>query len=427
MKIFHVILRLNAFLFVFLLSTSLSQATVKISAIKKIIIKVHQSFNIKTPQTTQVNVQGGKYIQVQDFTKFLKITGKKEGVSYVQIKNQNYQVNVLSEKSYTNYKLIKNKIKSFWGPKLNIINGQLTITGQLHRFSDWLAIAKLPSDMDYIFQANIDLDLHKQIKKYLKQLCKNNFIPCPYVQLSPQPKLIAPQKTKKYLKQWTSIFKKFGLPIIFTNSSLDLEPNIHIKVLITEVSKNFQKQIGLKWNSSVQAQLLPSFQIKDSLPFALKLLQSSGEGQILAQPNLLVKSGAEAKFLAGGEFPIKTSGMKGQNVTWKHYGIILKIKAYRGYNDKIENHLNVEISDIDNSNTVDGIPAIKKSYVNSVINTSSGKYIALSGLIKHNKGHDTDRLPWLAQLPVLGNLFKSRNFKNSKTELVIFFKATLKE
>lgn len=410
---------------VFLSFSFLSAGVKKVSFSKNIIIGVHQSFNIQTPQTTQINVQGGKYVRVQDFTKFLKITGKKRGISYIQVKNQSLVVNVLSANAYKNYKLIKARIKSFWGPQLNIINGQLTITGKLHRLSDWVAIAQLPTDINYRFQAEIDKDLHVKVKKYLTQLCQNNFIPCPHIQLKPYPKLIAPKKTKKYLKQWTSIFKRFGLSIFFTPSSLDLEPNIHIQVLITEVNKNFQQQIGLKWSNSVQAQLLPSFSVNDSLPLALKMLQSSGEGQILAQPNLLVKSGAEAKFLAGGEFPIKTSGIKRQHTSWKHYGIILKIKAYRGYNNKIENHLSVEISDIDNSNTVDGIPSIKKSHISSIINTTSNNYIALSGLLKHNKGQDTDSLPWLSQLPILGNLFKSHNFKNSKTELVIFFKSTL--
>ncbi|MBE8221482.1 MAG: type II and III secretion system protein [Bdellovibrionales bacterium] len=394
---------------------------------KNIVIGVYQSFNIRTPKTTQVNVQGGKYIRLQDFTKFLKITGKKKGVSYIQVKNKNFVVNVLSANDYKNYQLIKNKIKFFWGPKLNIINGEIAITGKIHRFSDWLDISKLSGDINYIFKAKIDADLHIKIKKYLTKLCKSNFIPCPNIQLKPYPKLTAPKKTKKYLKQWTSIFKKFGLSIFFTSSVLDLEPNIHIQVLIAEVNKNFQKQIGLKWGSSVQAQLLPSFSINDSLPLALKMLQSSGEGQILAQPNLLVKSGSEAKFLAGGEFPIKTSGIKRQHTSWKHYGIILKIKAYRGYNNKIENHLSVEISDIDNSNTVDGIPSIKKSHISSIINTTNNNYIALSGLLKHNSGQDTDSLPWLSKLPVLGNLFKSSNFKNSKTELVIFFKSTIKQ
>lgn len=404
----------------------LALAVKKKSFTKNIIIGVNQSFNVQTPQTTQINVQGGKYVQVQDFTKFLKITGKKKGVSYIQIKNQNFVVNVLDSNTYKSYYLIKKRIKSFWGPQLTIVNGQINITGKLHRFSDWLAIAQLSTDINYLFKAKVDKDLRKKIKKYFQQLCKNNFIPCPHIQLKPYPKLIAPKKTKKYLKQWASIFKKFGLSVFFTSSFLDLEPNIHIQVFIAEVNKNFQKQIGLKWNSSVQAQILPSFVINDSLPLALKMLQSSGEGQILAQPNLLVKSGAEAKFLAGGEFPVKVSGINRKYTIWKHYGIVLKIKAYRGYDNKIENHLSVEISDIDNSNTVDGVPSIKKSHINSVINTTSNNTIVLSGLLKHNKGRDTDSLPWLGQLPVLGNLFKSHNFKNLKTELVIFFKSTIK-
>ncbi len=397
-----------------------------LSFTKKIIIATNHSFTIKTPKTTQISVQGGKYIRVQDFTTFLKITGKKKGTSYLQIKNKKWIFNVVSISDYNYYQRIKMTIKDFWGPKVQIVNGQIYITGSLHRLSDWLAIANLTSNSSYQFQARIDFDLHKKITAHLKQLCKNDFIPCPNIQLNPYPKLLAPKKTKKYLKQWNTIFKKWGLAIAFTPLALNLEPNIQIQVLIAEVNKNFQKQIGLQWSNSIQAQLLPAFATKDSLPLALKMLQSSGQGQILAQPNLLVKSGAEAKFLAGGEFPIKTTGLKRQHTSWKHYGIALKIKAYRGYNNIIENHLSIEVSDIDNSNTVDGIPSIKKSHISSVINTTSNHYIALSGLLKHNQGHDSDSLPWLSQLPILGNLFKSKNFKNSKTELVIFFKSTLK-
>lgn len=394
---------------------------------KKIVIAIHQSFKIKIFKTAKIHVQGGRYIRVQDFTSFLKVTGKKQGLSYIQVQNKNFTISVLSAQSYFAYQLLKKEIQKMWGPKLIIDNGQLKIIGQLHRFSDWLSIAKLPLNTDYVFKAKIDTDIHIKIKKYLKTLCKGYFIPCPYIKLKPYAQLIAPKKTKKYLKQWNSIFKKFGLNILFTKSIISLEPNIHIQVFIAELNKNFQKQIGVKWNSSLQAQLLPLFKITDNLPVALKLLQSSGQGQILSQPSLLVKSGVEAKFVAGGEFPVKTSGIKKQNVSWKQYGVSVKIKAYRSYNNKIENHLNVEISDIDSSSTVDGIPAIKKNYINSVITTLSGRYIALSGLLRHNKGYDTDKLPWLTKLPVLGNLFKSKNFKNLKTELIIFFKSTIKE
>lgn len=406
---------------------NLSQINASTILTKTVILGLQQSFTIPMPKTTQVNIQGGKYIRVQDFTTSLKVTGKKEGTSYIQVNNKSFQINILNTKLYTDYYLIKNKIKNFWGPKLKLINGEIQIFGHIRRLSDWLAIAKLPLQTNYSFKSKPEKYIHKKINNHFKKLCKSQFIPCPYIQFTPYPKLIAPKKTKKYLTQWKSIFKKFGLTITFTNSSFDLEPNIHIQVLITEVNKSFQKQVGIQWTNSLHAQLLPSFKTTNSLPLALKMLESSGEGQILAQPNLLAKSGTEAKFLAGGEFPVKTSGIKGSHVSWKHYGIVLKIKAYRAYNNSIENHLNLEISDLDNANTVDGIPAIKKSYINSVINTSNGKYIALSGLLKHNTGHDTDSLPWLSQLPILGPLFKSENFKNSKTELVIFLKSTLKE
>ena len=148
---------------------------------------------------------------------------------------------------------------------------------------------------------------------------------------------------------------------------------------------------------------------------------------LLASPNLMCKSGKEATFFAGGEFPIKTIGEKYGTVVWKQYGINLKIKPLIDSIGQISLEIETEVSSIDKSREIDGVPAMHSHKVSSFFDLTKSQTIILSGLIKSETGTSSEGLPYLSQLPVLGRLFSSKDYLDNKTELVIFVTPKLSE
>lgn len=195
---------------------------------------------------------------------------------------------------------------------------------------------------------------------------------------------------------------------------------VRVHIVIAEVSKSYRKNLGLQWQNQMEYQLLPTNQSQLQLSTALQALEQKGEGQILASPHLLCRSGQKAEFLAGGEFPLKVFQYKQQDVIWKRYGILLSFEPQVGANDTILMKLTTEVSAIDPSQAVNGIPGLKTNRIQTHFQMKPQQTLLLSGLIKENKGHDTESLPYLSAIPILGHLFKSHNFLNQKSELLIF-------
>lgn len=152
----------------------------------------------------------------------------------------------------------------------------------------------------------------------------------------------------------------------------------------------------------------------------INLAVNSGDAFVLAEPELSTRSGGEAKFLAGGEIPLVSSSANGTTVTYKEYGIRLNIKPVADIRGNVVAQIKAEVSSVDPSVTAGGFPGFLTRSSESVINVSSGQTLAISGLVDSQMSKDIGRLAGLSDLPILGGLFKSTNFRNNKSELVIF-------
>jgi pilus assembly protein CpaC len=156
----------------------------------------------------------------------------------------------------------------------------------------------------------------------------------------------------------------------------------------------------------------------------LKALVQSGDATLLAKPKLVAKSGKEAKFATGGEIPIVTTNNSGeQTVIWKKYGVQFKIKPTVTQNGRLRAYLNPKVSRLDWANAVEygngRLPAIKSSEVATEVVIEDGSTLAIGGLIQQYKSREVNKVPLLGDLPILGALFRSKSFKEGKSELVI--------
>ncbi len=147
---------------------------------------------------------------------------------------------------------------------------------------------------------------------------------------------------------------------------------------------------------------------------------SSGDIRVLASPELTAKSGGIAKLQVGGDVPIPVStGLGATNVIFKPYGVLFSIEPQIDADDVITAKVSSELSQIDPSVTVGGIPGFLNRITSTEISVKPGEMVALSGLVLSEMSNAVDRVPGLSAVPIFGRLFKSEDFRDRKTELIV--------
>ncbi len=227
-----------------------------------------------------------------------------------------------------------------------------------------------------------------------------------------------------------------------------------LKVRFAEVSRSAMTQLGASWFTAgykdtvgrVTTGQFPApsfdykeggvvfsdylnlfvFDLKDGLGAVIKALQTQGLFQSLAEPNLVAQSGKEASFLAGGEIPIPVAQASGANIAisiqYKEFGIRLNfLPTISG--DRVQLHVRPEVSTLDFNNAVQlqgfRIPALASRRAETDVELQSGQTFAIAGLINNSVASSLQKIPGIGDIPVLGNLFKSKQAQKDQTELVV--------
>jgi pilus assembly protein CpaC len=163
----------------------------------------------------------------------------------------------------------------------------------------------------------------------------------------------------------------------------------------------------------------------------LEALEQKGVVRFLAEPNLVALSGQEAKFLAGGEYPVPVAQSDDRtSVEFKPFGVELSFIPRVVDKDIINLELKAAVSAIDPSNgiTVDGgftIAAFSRRETSTTVEMRDGESFAIAGLLQDDFTDSSSQLPWIGDVPILGALFRSANYQRSQTELVIIISAHL--
>jgi pilus assembly protein CpaC len=168
-------------------------------------------------------------------------------------------------------------------------------------------------------------------------------------------------------------------------------------------------------------------------------MESAGVVRTLAEPNLTAISGESATFLAGGEFPIPagyscdpTTHVCTTQISFKKFGISLNFTPVVLTEGRISLRVMTEVSEISNDNSITlsqsvtantvnsvTIPSIKTRRAETTLEIPSGGAMAMAGLIQEQTKQAINGMPGLAQLPILGSLFRSRDYVNRNTELMV--------
>jgi pilus assembly protein CpaC len=235
---------------------------------------------------------------------------------------------------------------------------------------------------------------------------------------------------------------------------------VMLKVTVAEVARSIIKQLGIDLSGSLNygtavvsfnnanpftalgRPLVPDNTVQGafggapSVKATLRAMESAGVVRTLAEPNLTAISGESATFISGGEFPIPTGvtcqttttgaiGQCVQTVSFKKFGISLNFTPVVLTEGRISLRVMTEVSEVSLENSLTGgaggttIPSIKTRRAETTLEIPSGGAMAMAGLIQEQTKQAVNGLPGLAQLPVLGSLFRSRDYVNSQTELMV--------
>lgn len=152
---------------------------------------------------------------------------------------------------------------------------------------------------------------------------------------------------------------------------------------------------------------------------ALDLAESTGLATTLAQPNLTALSGETASFLAGGEYPYTVSnGLQGNSIEFKQYGVQLAFTPTVLADGRISLRVRPTVSSLDFSINAN-VPALKSRTAETTVELGSGQAFMIAGLLNNETSNNINKVPGIGNLPILGSLFKSRQFQRNETELVI--------
>ena len=252
---------------------------------------------------------------------------------------------------------------------------------------------------------------------------------------------------------------------------------VMLKVRVAEVQREVAKQLGIDITAAMKAGGTPLI-ASTSNPYGLlgralsdlsgiqagsvgtdalnpgpnnvqgvmKALETVGLVHTLAEPNMIAVSGETAKFLAGGEFPVPSGRDSSGNVsvTFKKFGVGLSFTPVVMSPNRISLQISTEVSELTNTGafTLTGgsatnsqgvtaqapaltIPALAVRRAETTVELPSGGSFAIAGLLQHTTKQQIDAFPGLKDMPVLGALFRSRDFQNNETELVVLVSAYL--
>lgn len=222
---------------------------------------------------------------------------------------------------------------------------------------------------------------------------------------------------------------------LIDTATLQVPGAVQVDVKVVEYSKTEMQKLGINLfrnsaggfdgsNIIQNAFTITATSTRNDLNLVLNILQSDGYARILAEPSLVAQSGQEASFLAGGEVPIPVPAGNGSvGIQYKKFGIGLTFKPTILSNKTIALNVSPEVSDLDftRGTSIQGIvvPAILTRRASTTVELGENQTFVIGGLVSRNIVANASKVPWLADIPILGAFFKNNSYNREDKELLI--------
>jgi len=235
--------------------------------------------------------------------------------------------------------------------------------------------------------------------------------------------------------------------------SVEGSDQVYLKVTVGEIQRNAAKQLGVDFDAAINSAGETAFRLITDNPFSIagqalsstsakatytrndttisgiiRMMEENGVLRTLAEPTLAAISGESASFLAGGEFPVPVASDNGEvKIEFKQFGVALAFTPVVLSEGRISLRVKTEVSETSNENafllgvgpTALTIPSLKVRRAETTIELPSGGSLVIAGLLQESTKHNLSGLPGAKDMPVLGALFRSRDFQNDETEMVV--------
>lgn len=221
--------------------------------------------------------------------------------------------------------------------------------------------------------------------------------------------------------------------------TIDLPTQVNIRVRIAEMDRGTAREFGFDTTTSVQYSMpvkTISWATGNNLTGILKALEEESLVSILAEPNLTSVSGEEARFLAGGQFPVAQPVAANSNspVTYEYrdFGVALNMTPTILSHNRISLKVNPSVSEFSESAYAESEdfpppPTLTLRTTSTTVELASGQSFILGGLLHERENTVISQVPFLGDIPVLGALFRSERYTRKETELVIIATAYIVE
>lgn len=298
----------------------------------------------------------------------------------------------------------------------------LCLKGEIFNLEDFKKIISTMEEKKAFIFLKLEMNdqLTNSVEKWYTQYFRNHEITPPKIIFSSAPwKAVLSARDNNITSRNQT--HQVGLFTQDNPNKIEISDNVKVSVKFVEIKKATARKLGIDWQKTIGGQILDSkLAFDQSIDLILNAEESSGNSKTLANPTLICRNGKEAEFFAGGEIPIVFTKYKTREIVWKKYGISLKIKPVVDPSGQMSIAIETEVSTPDESKAVDGIPGISSNKVSSHFDLVKSRTIALSGLLHNGSGQSATGLPYLTQIPMIGQLFSSQGFRESETEMVIF-------
>lgn len=245
--------------------------------------------------------------------------------------------------------------------------------------------------------------------------------------------------TEKDNKRIDKVLKLYGNQVVkfaeFNRAYLPKEDNILIEFNFCEVNTNNMGNYGINWNQAIKPLqinyqkdfgsgdvLKSTIGIVSNFGQALNIMVGNGDAKVYDTHRVITVAGQPAEYFAGGEFGTRNVTQNTTSVVWKQYGTKFKVTPEIDSLNNMRIKIDAEVSELSGV-TVDGIPALNTRKISTIVRIKEGQTIALGGFIKRIKSQDIQKVPGLGSIPVLGALFRSKNYQRGITDGVIFITA----
>jgi pilus assembly protein CpaC len=391
------------------------------------------------------------------------LTADKAGETTMQVwfadgHRELLQVMIVESNGWREAYEIKELLKDIYGIKVTTVGRRVIVDGEIKsRDLERVNLLKERYPNILILARTVTTDIEvNEIKTLLKE------IPGIIIKVIDQQVVIDGNLQDRDLERINLLKDRYPDMLVLARALSPYEEKmIYFDVRVTEFSKDQTEKLGIDWQKSINGPVFnlarniatggnatPSFAdvsefdafdsfatasnggavyfgIATEISSIIDLLEESGAGITLANPRLSARSGGKSDLTVGGEVPVITSSSNGSTVEYKEYGIILNLEPSLDTYNNITAKIGVAISQIDVANSVGGQPAFKKRATSNEVKLQPGETLVLSGLLTKEEQQATSKVKWLGDIPILGNLFKSKSFVEGETEMVVFITPTV--